>query len=285
MITVNSVTDLRQYIQGWRKNGLSIAFVPTMGNLHPGHLKLIDSARLVADRVVVSIFVNPKQFGPNEDFSSYPRTEEHDGDLLRARNTDVLFLPAVDEIYPPPQLTQISISGLSTLYCGASRPGHFDGVALIVCKLLNMVQPDWIFLGEKDFQQQLLIRQMVRDLNIPVQVQTVATARETDGLAMSSRNGYLSAPERALAPQIYQALCRVRDAVLAGKTDFQSLIDQQSQVLQTAGFLVDYFHLCRQNDLRPASEDDTNLIILLAVKLGNTRLIDNICFVKSATLR
>ena len=285
MMTVNSVAALRPCIQEWRKNGLSIAFVPTMGNLHPGHLKLVDSARLQADRVVVSIFVNPTQFGPNEDFSSYPRTERQDGDLLRASDTDVLFLPAVDDIYPQPQLTHISVSGLSTLYCGASRPGHFDGVALIVCKLLNMVQPDWIFLGEKDFQQQLLIRQMVRDLNIPVQVQTVATIRESDGLAMSSRNGYLSVEERAAAPLIYQSLCRVRDAMLAGKIDFQSLIDQQSQILQTAGFLIDYFHLCRQHDLMPASNDDQDLVVLLAAKLGKTRLIDNICFVIPSALQ
>lgn len=280
MRIVNSIKDLRLAISEWRQNGQRIAFVPTMGNLHAGHMQLVKTAQRQADRVVVSIFVNPAQFGPNEDFASYPRTERQDQDKLTECGTDLLFLPSVDEMYPAPIQTQVSVKGLSILHCGASRPGHFDGVALVVCKLLNMVQPDLLLLGEKDFQQLAVIRAMVADLNIPVAIQGVATVREADGLAMSSRNAYLTAPERQLAPLLYQTLCVTRDAVLSGATDYQAVMDRQAQRLQDAGFLPDYFQICRSADLLPADDNDTELVILVAAKLGKTRLIDNIYFTR-----
>ena len=280
MQTVSSVEALRSQIRQWRQAGLSVAFVPTMGNLHDGHLQLVNHAKQQADKVVVSIFVNPTQFGPNEDFASYPRTEHQDQQHLVACETDLLFLPSVETLYPKGSQTQISVTGLSTLHCGAHRLGHFDGVALIVCKLLNIVQPNLLLLGEKDFQQLAVIRSMVADLNIPVSIQGVATVRESDGLAMSSRNGYLSEQQREIAPQLYQALISARDAILAGNPDFQAISDQQIQALQQAGFSVDYFNICRSNDLAPADNHDRDLVILVAARLGKTRLIDNVYFVR-----
>lgn len=281
MQTVTTIEALRRCIRTWRQNAQTIAFVPTMGNLHAGHLSLVQAARQQADRVVVSIFVNPTQFGPNEDFASYPRTEQQDQAQLTASGTDLLFLPSADEMYPNPTQTRISVGELSTLLCGASRPGHFDGVAIVVCKLLNMVQPDILLLGEKDFQQLTVIKTMVADLNLPVVVQGVPTVRENDGLAMSSRNSYLNASERQIAPLLYQTLCNIRDAITKGRVDFQAVIDEQSQTLQNAGFLLDYLQICRKIDLRPATASDHELIILVAAKLGKTRLIDNIHFTRS----
>ncbi len=279
MQTVSSVEALRSQVRQWRQAGLSIAFVPTMGNLHDGHIQLVTQAKQQADKVVVSIFVNPTQFGPNEDFASYPRTEQQDQQRLVACDTDLLFLPSVETLYPSGSQTQISVTGLSSLHCGAHRPGHFDGVALIVCKLLNIVQPDLLLLGEKDFQQLAVIRTMVADLNMPVSIQGVATVRESDGLAMSSRNGYLSEQQRQIAPKLYQALISARDAILMGNADLQALSEQQIQALQQAGFSVDYFNICRSNDLAPA-DDDQNLVILVAARLGKTRLIDNVYFAR-----
>ncbi|MDD1622570.1 MAG: pantoate--beta-alanine ligase [Methylococcaceae bacterium] len=280
MQTVTNIEALRANIRQWRQERQSVAFVPTMGNLHAGHIKLVTTAKQQADKVVVSIFVNPTQFGPNEDFASYPRTEQQDQAKLIECDTDLLFLPSAKEMYPQPIQTSISVGGLSTLHCGASRPGHFDGVALVVCKLLNILQPDLLLLGEKDFQQLAVIRRMVADLNIPVAIQGVATVRETDGLAMSSRNGYLSAAQRRLAPRLYQSLCAARDTILAGKDDYQAVEDQQRQLLQQAGFAVDYFNVCRSDDLLPANPNDHTLVILLAARLGTTRLIDNVYFCK-----
>ena len=280
MQTITTIAALRHCIRAWRQNGENIAFVPTMGNLHTGHLTLVQAARQQADRVVVSIFVNPTQFGPNEDFASYPRTEQQDQAQLIHSGADLLFLPSADEMYSHPTQTQVSVRDLSRLHCGSSRPGHFDGVAIVVCKLLNMVQPDILLLGEKDFQQLAVIRSMVADLNIPVSIQGVATVRESDGLAMSSRNGYLSEQQREIAPQLYQALISARDAILAGNPDFQAISDQQIQALQQAGFSVDYFNICRSNDLAPADNHDRDLVILVAARLGKTRLIDNVYFVR-----
>lgn len=282
MQTVTSIEALRANIRQWRQERQTVAFVPTMGNLHAGHIKLVTTAKQQADKVVVSIFVNPTQFGPNEDFDSYPRTEQQDQAKLIECDTDVLFLPAVKEMYPQPIQTGISVRDLSALHCGASRPGHFNGVALVVCKLLNIVQPDLLLLGEKDFQQLAVIRSMVADLNIPVAIQGVPTVREADGLAMSSRNGYLSESERRLAPRLYRALCDARDAILAGNDDYQAVADRQCKELERAGFKVDYFNVSRCCDLLPAKADDQALVILLAVKLGGTRLIDNIHFLKQA---
>jgi pantoate--beta-alanine ligase len=278
MQTVTTIDALRSVISDWRKEDLRVAFVPTMGNLHAGHIKLIETARNFADRVVVSIFVNPTQFGPNEDFASYPRTEQQDQEKLQACGADLLFLPFVAEMYPQPNKTLISVTHLASIHCGASRPGHFDGVALVVCKLLNMVSPDVLLLGVKDFQQLAVIRQMVSDLNMSVTIHGVPTVREVDGLAMSSRNGYLSATERQIAPMLYQVLCQVRQAILSGVSDYQALLFEQVQRLQQADFTVDYFQVCRQDDLLPAAATDLNLVILIAAKLGKTRLIDNIHF-------
>ncbi len=284
MQTVTTIADLRQITRQWRQTDLKIAFVPTMGNLHAGHIKLVEAARQQADKVVVSIFVNPTQFGPNEDFASYPRTERQDANKLIKASADLLFLPSVAEMYPQPLQTTVSVAGLSVIHCGASRPGHFDGVAVVVCKLLNMVQPDVLLLGEKDFQQLAVIRRMVADLNIPVDIQGVPTVREPDCLAMSSRNGYLSESQRQQAPVLYQTLCAARDAIWAGNTDYPVLVDQQKHTLQQAGFTVDYFSICRSGDLAIAGADDENLLILAAARLGATRLIDNICFSRGARI-
>ena len=215
MEIVKTVCQLRQAIKAWRAEGLTIAFVPTMGNLHAGHLKLVEEAQTKADRVIVSIFVNPTQFAPGEDFETYPRTEQDDYQKLRLINTDLLFQPTVAEMYAAHAKTVVSISGLSEFHCGASRPGHFNGVATVVCKLFNMVQPDLALFGLKDFQQLAIIRTMVRDLNIPIEIIGIETIREASGLAMSSRNGYLSAVEKSKAPLLYQSLCRAKEAILA----------------------------------------------------------------------
>lgn len=280
MLTISTIADLRQTIHDWRRSGLKIAFVPTMGNLHDGHLQLVEAARKLGDKVVVSIFVNPTQFGPNEDYARYPRTERQDADKLAAAHTDLLFLPTVDEIYPQQPQTSISVAGLSALHCGACRPGHFDGVALVVCKLLNMVQPDQLLLGEKDFQQLAVIRRMVADLNIPVQIHGVPTVRESSGLAMSSRNSYLTSDEKNLAPLLYRAISTVRNEILNGNNDYAGLVSREVGTLQHAGFAIDYFEVCRATDLLPADANDTQLVILIAAKLGKTRLIDNIHFDK-----
>ena len=278
MQIINNIQLLKDTLLPWRLAGEKIAFVPTMGNLHDGHIQLVQTARQQADRVVVSIFVNPTQFGPNEDFASYPRTEQRDQEKLKSCGIDLLFLPSVADMYPQPLQTQVSVKGLSTILCGASRPGHFDGVAVVVCKLLNMVQPDVLLLGEKDFQQLAVIRQMVTDLNMQATIQSVPTVREADGLAMSSRNAYLSTSERQRAPMLYQALCAVRDAIITGTNDYQALVSLQAQTLEKAGFLLDYFQICRSSDLMSATLEDQHLVILIAAKLGKTRLIDNVYF-------
>jgi len=280
MHTVNTVLELQTAAKAWRSAGQSIAFVPTMGNLHAGHLQLVNVAKTKADRVIVSIFVNPIQFGAGEDFDTYPRTEHEDKEKLKSINTDMLFLPPVEEIYAPDAQTVVSVTGISSLYCGASRPGHFDGVATIVCKLFNMVQPTVAVFGLKDFQQLAVIRTMVRDLNIPVQIIGVETVRETSGLAMSSRNGYLNAEEKTIAPQLYLSLNTARNAILAGNQSYSDIERQTLQFLQQAGFQPDYFSVCRSSDLKKATQEDTDLVLLAAARLGKTRLIDNICIFK-----
>ncbi len=277
MQKVTTIKALRAIIKGWRQQGDSIAFVPTMGNLHLGHIKLVTEAKTKADKVVVSIFVNPTQFGVGEDFETYPKTEVEDVTKLQSVETDLLFLPAVSEIYHPKTNTVVSVLELSKLHCGASRPGHFDGVATIVTKLFNSVQPDVAVFGEKDYQQLILIRNMSHDLNIPIEIVGVATEREDDGLAMSSRNSYLTEPNRLIAAELYQSLCTARESVLLNKLSLRSIEQQQQCYLEKLGFEVDYFSICRQSDLYPAT-DETELAILVAAKLGKPRLIDNICF-------
>jgi len=280
MHIVNTVDALRVLIHTWKAAGEHIAFVPTMGNLHAGHCQLVKVAKEKADKVLVSIFVNPTQFGVGEDFDSYPRTEAQDQDKLRAIATDVVFQPSVLEMYSPNAKTVVSVTGLSELYCGASRVGHFDGVATVVCKLFNMVQPDVALFGLKDFQQLAVIRTMVKDLNMPIEIIGIETVRETNGLAMSSRNGYLTPEQRQTAPVLYQVLCQAREAILAGNDDYASLEQQALLTLQQAGFQPDYFRVCRSNDLAPARLDDTELVLLTAAKLGKTRLIDNLSFTR-----
>lgn len=279
MQIVNTVQALRTLIHTWKAAGHRVAFVPTMGNLHAGHCQLVTAAKQHADKVVVSIFVNPTQFGVGEDFDSYPRTEAQDTEKLQAINTDVLFLPSVAEMYSPNAKTVVSVAGLSELYCGASRVGHFDGVATVVCKLFNMVQPDVALFGLKDFQQLAVIRTMVNDLNMPVDIIGIDTVREASGLAMSSRNGYLTPAEHQLAPLLYQSLCAARETIVAG-LDYSSVEKNALSTLQNAGFQPDYFRICRSLDLAPAQQGDTELVLLVAARLGKTRLIDNLYFTR-----
>lgn len=262
----------------WRLAGKRIAFVPTMGNLHAGHLQLVGEAGKKADRVVVSIFVNPTQFGVGEDFETYPRAEREDQEKLATAGADLLFLPPVSEMYVPDAKTVVSVVGLSELYCGASRPGHFNGVATVVCKLFNMVQPDIALFGLKDFQQLVVIRTMVRDLDFPVEIVGVDTVREASGLAMSSRNGYLSVEEIKVAPKLYESLCMARDAILTGDRPYADIENRALLFLREAGFQPDYFAVCRSTDLSKAQIEDRDLVILAAAKLGRTRLIDNVYF-------
>jgi len=260
----------------WRLAGESIAFVPTMGNLHAGHLQLVSAAKAQADRVVVSIFVNPTQFDESADFSNYPRTEQADTEKLQSLDVDMLYMPATKEMYPAEMLSKVSVSQVTDKYCGAARPGHFDGVATVVCKLFNIVQPDKAFFGEKDFQQLLVIRTMVADLNSPIEIISIPTFREIDGLAMSSRNTRLTELQRQQAVQLYQTLCLAKEAVLVQHNHYSEIEQTYFQTLTDQGFKPDYFTICRRSDLQAATHGDTQLIILVAARLGSIRLIDNI---------
>lgn len=278
MLKVESIQELRAIVQAWRRAGDRTAFVPTMGNLHAGHIELVRQARGLADRVVVSIFVNPLQFGVNEDFASYPRTLDEDRQQLGQVGTDLVFIPAVATVYPDGQevQTRVLVPGLSGILCGASRPGHFEGVATVVCKLFNLVQPDLAVFGEKDFQQLSIIRRMVRDLCLPIEILGVPTVREVDGLAMSSRNGYLTPSERRQAPALYRVLRGLAERVRAGDRDFPRLEREGIEALTAEGFRPDYLSLRRIEDLQPPGVDDQRLILLAAAFLGRTRLIDNL---------
>ena len=277
MITINSLDELRAQIELWRRGG-NVAFVPTMGNLHAGHLSLVKEARKIADRVVTSIFVNPLQFGAGEDFENYPRTFERDSEMLINEGTDLLFAPPVEVMYPKPQAdqTRVEVPGLSELLCGAHRPGHFVGVATVVCKLFNMVQPDIAVFGNKDYQQLMVIRRMVEDLAMPVTIVGVETMRESDGLAMSSRNGYLSAEERALAPVLYRTLSDLAARLRNGEDDFYRLEKEAAAELDGSGFRTDYVAIRRAADLLDPVAGESELVILAAAYLGKARLIDNI---------
>lgn len=278
MQIVTSVSSLRQVVGAWRSNRKRIAFVPTMGNLHEGHLRLVATARQHADKVITSIFVNPSQFCAGEDFASYPRTVQEDQQNLLNSGNDCLFIPSIEEVYGNNSLTTVSVTGLANLHCGQSRPGHFDGVATIVCKLFNMVQPDCAVFGLKDFQQFTVIKKMTHDLNLAVDIIGVETVRDAHGLAKSSRNSYLNNVEKLIAPLLFQTLSQTRDAILSGSLYYIELETQALLTLKNAGFKPDYFSICRSNDLQKAQNNDKSLVILTAARLGQARLIDNICF-------
>lgn len=280
MITVNSLSDLRQQIQAARQAGQRIALVPTMGNLHAGHMSLIDTARQQADFVVASIFVNPLQFGPNEDLDSYPRTLADDQQKLQAAGCQLLFTPNEQLMYPQgmQKHSLVRVPKVSEGLCGGSRPGHFDGVATVVTKLFNMVQPDVAVFGEKDFQQLAVIRKMVDELNMPIEIMGAPIIRDSDGLALSSRNGYLDAAQRQTAPALYRCLQQAVGQIQQGNRDYSSVLQATASQLEAAGLKPDYIELRQANDLSPASADSNQLVILAAVFLGSTRLIDNIAF-------
>jgi pantoate--beta-alanine ligase len=261
----------------WR-SATRIAFVPTMGNLHEGHLELVRRARALADVVVVSIFVNPMQFGANEDLDAYPRTLNADREKLFAEGVQFLYTPSSDDIYPDglERQTVVRVPDLSETLCGSSRPGHFDGVATVVCKLFNIVRPDVAVFGEKDFQQLSIIRKMTDDLCIPVEIVGVPTARAEDGLALSSRNGYLTAEQREVAPRLHGVLIECREAIACGFDNFLQLESHARMQLLQAGFEPDYFAIRDARTLRNVTEDTEEIAILAAARLGSTRLIDNV---------
>lgn len=280
MNTVRTVRELRAAVARARGEGKRIGFVPTMGNLHNGHAALVEKAGQRADFVVTSIFVNPLQFGANEDLASYPRTLEADQERLLNAGCNLLFAPTVEEMYPHGMIGQtlVSVPGVSDGLCGASRPGHFAGVATVVCKLFNMVQPDLAVFGQKDFQQLAVIRTLVHDLNMPIQIIGEPTVRAEDGLALSSRNGYLDAQQRHSAPLIYRTLRSLASAIQAGEHDFLQLQTQAKATFAAAGLRADYVEIRNANDLQPARREDRQLVILAAAFVGNTRLIDNLAF-------
>ncbi len=283
MKTVSQISELREQVKQWRQQGLTIAFVPTMGNLHAGHISLVEAAHQHADKIVASIFVNPMQFGANEDIDSYPRTMSDDQQKLTAAGTDLLFTPTPEIIYPKGLAKQsfVEVPNVSEGYCGESRPGHFRGVATVVCKLFNLVQPDVACFGLKDYQQVQVIQTMVEDLSMAITIVPVATKREESGLALSSRNGYLTAEEKAIAPALHQNLQWLAAQITQGfqqhdSIDFIGLAKQASKAINQAGLTTDYLHVCHAQTLQPASEDDTQLVILAAAHCGKARLIDNL---------
>lgn len=278
MITLHTIAELRVALNKERAAGKRIGFVPTMGNLHEGHLQLIDQAKANSDVVVSSIFVNPLQFGAGEDLDNYPRTLAADQEKLNARGCNYLFAPTDAEVYPNGResQTQVEVPEISDLYCGATRPGHFRGVATVVAKLFGMVQPDVAVFGEKDFQQLMVIRRMTEDLSLPVEIQGAPIARNEHGLALSSRNGYLSEQELETATVLNASLREIEAALIEGNKDFDSLIESAQQRLEAAGFKRDYLVICRRQDLQPATPEDSQLVVLAAAYLGPARLIDNL---------
>ena len=280
MQTVQDAPALRAAIRGWRAKGQTVGFVPTMGNLHAGHQSLIKLARARTDRVVASVFVNPTQFGPNEDFDRYPRTLVQDQAALTEQDCDLLFAPDVATMYPfgAQHSVSLRVPEITEILDGAHRPGHFDGVATVVCKLFNLVQPDVAVFGQKDFQQLKVIERLVRDLSLPVKVMSAPTFRADDGLALSSRNQYLTVAERARAPLIHDTLRRMRDLVSQGHP-WQVVEQTAASRLTRAGFVPDYAVIRRAEDLvEPAEGQRDGLVALIAARLGNTRLIDNLLF-------
>lgn len=278
MNTVKAVRDLRAALARARSEGKRIALVPTMGNLHSGHIALVTKAAQRADFVVASIFVNPLQFGPNEDLASYPRTLAADQEKLLQAGCHLLFTPTVEEMYPHGMADQtiVRVPVVSEGLCGGSRPGHFDGVSTVVSKLFNMVQPDIAVFGQKDFQQLAVVSALVRDLNMPIQIIGEPTVRAADGLALSSRNGYLNETQRAAAPALYRVINVIADAVRSGDSNFEQLLVSGKRDLEAAGFRPDYLEIRQAVTLRPATAEDRDLVVLGAAFLGTTRLIDNL---------
>jgi pantoate--beta-alanine ligase len=277
METVTTIAHVRERVRGWHAQGQRVAFVPTMGNLHAGHMSLIEAARQHGERFVASIFVNPMQFGPNEDYAHYPRTPREDERMLAAAGCDLMFMPDVQEIYPngPENAARVEVPVLSQILDGEFRTGHFQGVATVVTKLLNIVEPDAAVFGEKDFQQLAVIRRMVADLCMPMSIIGAATVREPDGLAMSSRNQYLTGAERAVAPTIHRQLQRARTQLLAG-TAHPDVEAEGLAALTAAGFRPDYFVVRDPRDLQQALPGSPQLVVLAAARLGKARLIDNL---------
>ncbi|QDG56981.1 pantoate--beta-alanine ligase [Pseudomonas sp. NIBRBAC000502773] len=278
MNTVKTVRELRAAVAHARKAGKRIGFVPTMGNLHSGHASLVSKAVQQADFVVASIFVNPLQFGAGEDLDKYPRTLAADQEKLLQAGCNLLFAPTVEEMYPGGMTgqTRVSVPQLSEGLCGASRPGHFEGVATVVSKLFNMVQPDMAVFGQKDYQQLAVIRAMVHDLNMPIQIIGEPTVRADDGLALSSRNGFLSEEQRAIAPVLYRSISQIAAAIKSGDHDFARLRAEQVQQIEAAGLRLDYLEVRQGVHLRAATAEDRDIVILVAAFLGTTRLIDNL---------
>jgi pantoate--beta-alanine ligase len=278
MYQANSVTELRQYVQHWKDHDQSIAFIPTMGNLHAGHMSLIEKGQSLCDRSLCSIFVNPMQFGPNEDFNHYPRTLDSDLAQLEAAGCDLVYLPTASELYPEglDKITQIQVTDLTDHYEGSHRPGHFTGVATVVLKLFNIVKPDVSVFGKKDFQQYRVISKMVSDLNLDVQIIGQETTRETSGLATSSRNQYLDQAQTEKAALIYQQLRQTAQQIDQGERDFETLRTRAIANLDEAGFKTDYFCICSAESLLPATPGDRDLVILVTAAMGPTRLLDNI---------
>ncbi|MBO7924043.1 pantoate--beta-alanine ligase [Alteromonas sp. K632G] len=278
MKVVDDIASLRKLTTEWKFSGSTVGFVPTMGNLHNGHLKLVKRAKAHNSRVVVSIFVNPMQFGANEDLDAYPRTIEEDKAKLIEAGVDAVFLPSVSDMYPGgvEHQTVVEVPDISDILCGASRPGHFRGVATVVSKLFNMVHPHDAFFGEKDFQQLQVIRTMVRDLSMGVTIHGIPTERDVSGLALSSRNGYLTDEQRHTAATIYSEMTSLKARIEAGERNYVALAADLADILTDSGFKNDYVHIVNAQSLKPAKETDAHLVILVAAFLGNTRLIDNL---------
>ena len=278
MESVTRIHTLREHVAAWRQQRLRVGFVPTMGNLHKGHVSLVAQAQDRADRVVASIFVNPLQFGPSEDFEHYPRTLEHDTQMLQEVGADLLFHPSTLEIYPVghERTTVVDVPELSGILCGAFRPGHFAGVATVVNKLFNIVQPDVAVFGEKDYQQLTIIRRLVADLCMPIEIVGVPTLRDPDGLALSSRNRYLTPAERATAPHLHEMLKTARKRIESGERDFDAIQKDGVRALEAARFQPEYVAIRQADDLQPPREGSRELVILAAGRLGKARLIDNI---------
>lgn len=283
MQTHTLIETIREALVAERVGGKSVGLVPTMGNLHPGHLALVEMARRDNDLVVVSIFVNPLQFGPNEDFDAYPRTLEEDAAKLERAGTDVVFAPSLDAIYPESMeaMTTVAVPGLTRILCGAQRPGHFDGVTTVVNKLFNIISPDRAYFGEKDYQQLIVIRTMVSDLDMTIEVVGVPIVRDTDGLALSSRNAYLNANERTKAPGLYRTLSKIKAELESGALpgdapSYEETTSAASAELERLGFLPDYVEVRKRADLEIPDATCRELIALGAASLGRTRLIDNV---------